>query len=154
MRGPPPMASLRWLTSSWRRPAHSPEMSFCAKAAVATSVSSVAKASANLALDRTSIYVNPSDVYEATPAMSASGHQIGEADLVHLAQVGFLDPATSLRRLLPLGMHGRDRRDVELQPADRCDRELGLDEVFRVAVAVRVVTDEPCAVGELDHRAD
>src|SRR5436190_13601777 len=125
MRGPPPSASLRWLMSSCRRPAHSPERSFCAKASVATRVNSVAKQAASLlALDRTSIHVNPSDVDEAAPAMSASRHQIGEADLVHLAQIGLLDPASDLRRLLPLGVHGRDRRDVEPQPANRRDREL------------------------------
>src|SRR5436190_287988 len=133
MRGPPPMPSLRWLTSSWRRLAHSPERSFCAKLAEATRVSSVAKAAATLTFDRTSIHVNPSDVDEATPPGPASRHQIREADLVDLAQVRFFDPAADLRRLLPLGMDRRDGVDVELEPADRGNRELRLDEILRRA---------------------
>src|SRR4051812_46367340 len=100
MRGPPPIASLRWLTSSCRRFAHSPEMSFCAKLGAATKVSSVAKAAASLPFDRAPIHVNPSDVDEAAPAMTAARHQVGEADFVHLAQVGFLHPASDLGRLL------------------------------------------------------
>src|SRR5437763_16819601 len=121
MRGPPPMPSLRWLTSSWRRLAHSPERSLCAKLAEATRVSSVAKPAARLTLDRTSIHVNPSDVDEAAPSVSAAGHQIGEANLVDLAQVRLLHPSSGLRRLLPLGVNRRDRRDVELQPTDGRD---------------------------------
>src|SRR4051812_18498980 len=120
MRGPPPIASLRWLTSSCSRPAHSPEMSFCAKLAVATSVSNVAKAAASLAFDRTSIYVNPSDVYETRPPVSASRHQVREANLVHLAQVRLLDPAADLRRLLPVCVNRCHRIDVEPQPSDGC----------------------------------
>src|SRR3979409_1957217 len=117
MRGPPPMPSLRWLTSSWRRLAHSTERSFCAKLAEATRVSSVAKAAASLTFNRIAIHVNPSDVDEAAPPVPASRHQIREADLVDSAQVGLLHPAADLRRLLPLRMHGRHGVDVELQPA-------------------------------------
>ena len=36
----------------------------------------------DLTFDRCSIDINPSDVDEAAPAMAASGHQIGEPDLV------------------------------------------------------------------------
>src|ERR1051325_4831538 len=122
MRGPPPSASLRWLTSSCRSPAHSPEMSFCAKAGAHANTNETRSAT-RLTLDRTSIHVNPSDVHESAPSVSASRHQIGEADLVDLAQIGLLDPAPGLRGLLPLRVDGRHRRDVELQPADRCDRE-------------------------------
>src|SRR5471032_2913145 len=105
MRGPPPMASLRWLTSSCSRLAHSPEMSACANAGVPANVAA-AKSSA-LTLDRIPIDVDPSDVDESTPAVSAAGHEISEADFVDLAQVGPLDPASDLRRLLPIGMNRR-----------------------------------------------
>src|SRR5712671_1332339 len=152
MRGPPPIASLRWLTSSCRRFAHSPEMSFWADARGARSATSAARISARLTFDRTSIHVNPSDVYEAAPSVSAARHQIREANLVDLAQVRLLDPAADLRRLLPLGVDRGDRRDIQLQPADRRDRELRLDEVFRRAVAVGVIADKPGAVRELDDR--
>src|SRR6266576_7266366 len=104
MRGPPPMPSLRWLTSSWRRLAHSPERSFCANADVPASVAKTKTSADVLTLDRTPIHVNPSDVDEATPPVPASRHQIREADLVDLAQVRFFDPAADLRRLLPLSM--------------------------------------------------
>src|SRR2546430_16168883 len=86
MRGPPPMPSLRWLTSSWRRLAHSPERSFCANAGVAAAATNASTIADRLTLDRTSIHVNPSDVNEAAPSVSAARHQVGEADLVHLAQ--------------------------------------------------------------------
>src|SRR2546423_1166209 len=121
MRGPPPMPSLRWLTSSWRRLAHSPERSFCANAAVPASVAKTKTSADVLTLDRTSIHVNPSDVHEAAPPVSASRHQIREADFVDLAQVRLLDPAADLRRFLPVGVDRRHRIDVELQPANRRD---------------------------------
>src|SRR5215831_1812549 len=115
MRGPPPSASLRWLMSSCRRPAHSPERSFCANAGLTTRRMRTTRNEKRLTLDGTSIHVNPSDVYEASPAMTAARHQIGEADLVDLAQIRILHPASRFRRLLTFGVHGRDGRDVELQ---------------------------------------
>src|SRR3954471_20655997 len=154
MRGPPPMASLRWLTSSCRRPAHSPEMSTCAKAGAPARRMTAARSPARLTLDRASIYVNPSDVYKSGPPVPAAGHEIGEPDFVDLAQIRLLDPAADLGSFLTLGVNRRHRRDVETQPAHRCDREFGLDEVFRGAVPVGVIADEPGAVGQLDHRTD
>src|SRR5262245_45837309 len=120
--------------SSCSSPAHSPDRSFCANAEPPANRKSARTNAEPLALDRTSIHVNPSDVYEATPPVSASRHQIGEADLVHFAQVRLLDPPSGFRRFLPLRVDCRDGRDVELQPADRGDRKLRLDEVFRIAL--------------------
>ena len=116
-----------------QRAAHSPERSFCASAG-AGKRDEDGEDRACLPLDRNSIDVNPSDVDEAAPAMAASGHQIGEPDLVHLAQVRLLDPAAGFRRLLSLGVNRRDGVDVEPQPADRRDGELRLDRVLGRAV--------------------
>jgi len=103
----------------------------------------------DLTFHRCSIDINLSDVDESSPAMAASGHEIGEPDLVDSAQIGLLDPASDFGRFLPLGMHRRDCVDVEPEPADRGDRKLCLDEVLGRAVAVGVITNEPNAVGEL-----
>src|SRR5438552_15177842 len=126
-------------------------MSTCANAVVPASAKAIANADV-LTLDGISIHVNPSDVDEPAPAVAASRHEIRESDFIHSAQVRFLDPASGFRRLLALGMHGRDGVDVEPQPADRGDGKLRLDEVLRRAVAVRVIADEPRAVRELQHR--
>src|SRR5688572_32646736 len=87
-----------------------------------------------------------SDVHEAAPPMSAARQQVGEADLVHAAQVRFLDP----------GSARDDALDVERQPADRRNRELALQKQCRVGggQALAVVADEPRSVRELQHRAD
>src|SRR5262249_35706780 len=95
---------------------------------------SFARLKAVLALDRAPVHVNPSDVDEAAPPVAAAGHQVGEADLVDSAQIRLLHPSADLGGLLPFGVHGRDGRDVEPQPPDGGDRELGLDEILRVAV--------------------
>ena len=51
--------------------------------------------------------------------MAAAGQEIRETDLVDLTQVRFLDPRLT---------SSDDTRDVEREPADRSDRELGLED--------------------------
>src|SRR6476646_6750287 len=135
------MASLRWLTSSCSRFAHSPEMSFCARARVDARVSAartttetrfmigppkllprsregheastkwhctkpsscglrdfVSSWPTGLSLYRHTVHINPSDVDEPAPAVSAAGHEIGEADFVDLAEIRMLNPASDLGR--------------------------------------------------------
>ena len=76
--------------------------------------------------------------------MAAAGQEIRETDLVHLTQVRFLDPRLT---------SSDDTRDVEREPANRGDRELGLEEQRRIARrrAFTVVANEPRAIRKLHH---
>src|ERR1700732_3590910 len=93
-----------------------------------------------LALDRSAVDLDAADIDVPTGAMSAAGQQIGEADGVHLGQVGMLDPRPERD----------DARDVELEPAKIGRRDLALVEVG--LKARRPIADEPRPVGQLDHR--
>ena len=53
--------------------------------------------------------------------MTAPRHQVGEADLVDLAQIGMIDPVAD----------GDDTLDVEFDPADVRNRDVCLIEVGR-----------------------
>jgi hypothetical protein len=74
--------------------------------------------------------------------VTAAGHQVDEANLVDLAQIRTLDDVAG----------GDDALDVELEPANIGNVEFGDQPVSRAAV--RAITDQPGAVGELDDRAN
>src|SRR5688572_6617756 len=92
--------------------------------------------------DWLSVDLDSCHVHEAAPSMAAAGQEIRETDLVHLTQVRFLDPRLT---------SSDDARDVEREPADRGDRELGLEEQRRIArrCAFTVVANEPRAIRKL-----
>src|SRR6185503_2403568 len=96
-------------------------------------------------LHRLREHLEPCDVDEAAPPVSAAREQIRKADLVDLAQVRLLDVTLSARD---------DASDVEREPAHVGDRKLGFEKqrgVRRVRT-LTVVADEPSTVGQLHQR--
>ena len=60
-------------------------------------------------LDRDAVHLDSSHIDEPAPTVSTAGRQIGEPDLIYLAQVRLLDPRSPRHHAV----------DVETQPANR-----------------------------------
>ena len=93
-----------------------------------------------LALDRAAVDLDSTDVDVTAGAVSAAGHQVGEADGVYLGQIGMINPRPD----------GHDARDVELEPAKIGRRDLVLVEVG--LKARRAIADQPCSIGKPHDR--
>src|SRR5258708_3634579 len=97
-----------------------------------------------VALNRFAVDLDAANVRPAAGAVAAAGHQVREADLVHLAEIRMLDPL-AVGRL-------DDLLDIELAPADVGERDFFLMPVD--AETVGVIADEPGSIGQLYDRPE
>jgi hypothetical protein len=95
-----------------------------------------------IARDRLAVDLEPTEIGVSAVAMATAGHQIGEPDLVDLAEIDLIEPSATRD----------DFVDIKLDPAGFRESEFALVVIENGSVAV--FAQQPGAVGQLHDRVE